>query len=106
MNLSWAHATIHLKSPAHPGTVFNSMEMGRLSPYLTSHVSKFGVYLLELDRQPPAIDGSDANKISTTIYSGLDDSFSTISCIVIEFLRQNLSQSLAEAGKGSVIEQM
>ncbi len=35
-------------------------------------------------------DGSGANKISTTIYSGLDGSFSTIFCIVREFLHQNL----------------
>src|SRR5262245_17598962 len=38
--------------------------------------------------------GSGANKISTTIYSGLDDSFSTISCIVREFLHQNLRKNL------------
>ena len=34
-------------------------------------------------------EGSGANKISTTIYSGLDGSFFTISCIVREFLQQN-----------------
>jgi len=28
----------------------------RLSPYLASHVNRFGVYHLELDRHPPAID--------------------------------------------------
>ncbi len=33
--------------------------------------------------------GSVANKISATIYSSLDGSFSTISCMVREFLRQN-----------------
>src|SRR6266508_236526 len=35
------------------------------------------------------LKGSGANKISTTIYSGMDDSFSSISCIVREFLHQN-----------------
>jgi|GEM_PF-6236226 len=39
--------------------------------------------------QQMMLEGSDANKISTTIYSGLDDFFSTISCIVREFLHQN-----------------
>jgi hypothetical protein len=32
------------------------MAMDRLSPYLNSHINKFGVYHLELDRQPPEID--------------------------------------------------
>jgi membrane-associated PAP2 superfamily phosphatase len=36
--------------------------------------------------------GSGANKISTTIYSSFDSSFSTISCIVREFLHQNRPQ--------------
>jgi hypothetical protein len=53
---SWAHATIRPKFATHPETVFNSMALGRLSPYLTSHVNRFGVFHLELDRQPPAID--------------------------------------------------
>jgi hypothetical protein len=30
--------------------------LSRLSPYLTSHVNRFGIYHLELDRQLPAID--------------------------------------------------
>jgi uncharacterized membrane protein len=38
---------------------------------------------------PANIYGSGANKISTTIYSSLADSCSTISCIVREFLHQN-----------------
>ena len=36
-------------------------------------------------------DGSGANNISTTVYSGSDDSLLSISCMVREFLRQNHS---------------
>jgi hypothetical protein len=51
-----AHATIRPKSTTHPETVFNSIVLGRLNLYLASHVNRFSVYHLELDRQPPAID--------------------------------------------------
>jgi hypothetical protein len=44
------------KSATHPEILFKSMVLGRLSSYLTSHVNRFGLYHLELDRQPPAID--------------------------------------------------
>jgi hypothetical protein len=38
------------------GVHLSAEVLGRLSPYLTSHVNRFGIYHLELDRQPPAID--------------------------------------------------
>lgn len=38
------------------GMPINSDTLTRLSPYLTGHVSRFGEYRLDLNRQPPPID--------------------------------------------------
>jgi TnpA family transposase len=38
------------------GVHLSAEALSRLSPYLTGHVNRFGVYHLELDRHPPAID--------------------------------------------------
>lgn len=45
-----------LRKLKRKGVYLSAETLGRFSPYLTSHVNRFGVYHLELDRQPPAID--------------------------------------------------
>src|SRR5262249_14293132 len=56
-----------------------------------SHKRPNAAFVIRRRRRPR--DGSGANKILTTIYSSPDGSFSTLSCIVREFLHQNLAAS-------------
>lgn len=46
-----------LRSLAEEGYPLRREEVGQLSPYLTSHVKRFGDYVVDLDATPDPLDG-------------------------------------------------
>ena len=50
------------------GIEFSRQDIKSLSPYLTSHIKRFGEYIIDLDRKSEPIVNLDLDKILSNIY--------------------------------------